>query len=210
MYQEIRLPSKRNEVYRIIDGDKTYITKKFSIKDNLYKEIEILNLLKNNGSKVPNILDTYDNILYLEDLGELTFLDWYEKLEQTSSINYHDIILELCNWVKKFYFITNNFYKQQYIIFDVNFRNFIIKNNEIYGIDFEQSQPGKIEVDLGKIIAYALTYDPAMTEWKISFADKLVNVLSNELSIDNRLINLSKEKEIELLFERRYRSYYEL
>lgn len=203
MYQKIKLLSKRNDVYRVIDSDGKYISKTFLNLLDMKREEDNLNLLKKFDVNVPEIMSIEDNTLLLEDLGDLTLLDWYEQVEIENSYNYKDIIIKLCTWLKEFYEVTFNYYKKSIILSDVNFRNFIIKNGEIYGIDFEQSCEGKIESDLGKIVAYALTYNPVMTEWKLKFADELINMLSIELKVNKKLIIEEKEKELKKIIERR-------
>lgn len=203
MYQKIKLLSKRNDVYRIIDGDKKYISKTFINLLDMKRETDNLNLLKKFDINVPEIMSIENNTVALEDLGDLTLLDWYVQIEIDNSCDYKGIIIKLCMWLKKFYDVTGIYYKKQVILYDVNFRNFIIKNGKIYGIDFEKSCEGKIESDLGKIVAYALTYNPIMTEWKLKFADELINMLSIELKVNKKLIIKEKEKELKKIIERR-------
>lgn len=203
MHQEVKLISKRNDVYRIFDEDKTYISKMFASFDSFHKEKEILSIMKKEGANVPDIIKSSHNVLLMEDLGEETLLNWYENLEKQNSNEYDCILLKLCAWLKKFYSITFAHYNEQFILQDVNFRNFIIKNNEIYGIDFEQSCPGNIETDAGKLTAYALTYDPYMTKWKIDFRNKFIDVLSKELNLDKNLIYNEEKNEIKSIEKRR-------
>lgn len=196
MYQKITLVSKRNDVYRIIDGDKKYILKEFKDLSDIKKETECLMLLKGCNINVPEIISIDNNILILEDLGYLTLLDWYEDNEKKNSNDYKDMIIKLCKWMKSFYDVSLVRHNRQIILLDVNFRNFIIKGNEIYGIDFEQSSEGNIESDLGKLAAYALTYYPIMTKWKVNFTDELINTLSIVLKVSKKIIIEEKEKEL--------------
>jgi len=203
MYKEIKLTSKRNQVFRVVEINKTYITKKFSNIENVKKEVEFLQILKDNKLNVPNIIDIKNDTLILEDLGEITLLDWYENLESLNSNDYKDIMMKLARWMKDFYNLTNSCFNKQFILSDVNFRNFIIKDNEVYGIDFEQAELGNIENNAGKLVSFALTYKPAMTNWKINFCDEFINVLSLELKIDKELIIKEKEIELKKLYNRR-------
>lgn len=203
MHQEIKLISKRNEVYRIYDDDKTYISKIFTSFDTFHKEKEILSIMKKEGANVPYIIKSSQNKILMEDLGEETLLNWYENLEKQNSNEYNCMLVKLCAWLKKFYNITFTHYNEQFVLQDVNFRNFIIKNNEIYGIDFEQSCPGNIETDAGKLTAYALTYEPYMTKWKIDFRNKFIDILSKELNLDKNLILIEEKKEIKSIEKRR-------
>lgn len=203
MHQEIKFTSKRNRVLRIDEGDKSYISKTFSQFDDFINEEYLLKTLKKGGANVPIILEEGRNLLILEDLGDETLLKSYENLEKQNSKEYKDIILKLSRWLKSFYGLTLSSFGKQIILNDVNFRNFIVYGNEIYGIDFEQSCSGKIETDAGKLSAFALTYEPSMTEWKINFRNELINTLSEELKIEKQLVLCEERKEIKSIEKRR-------
>ena len=202
MYQKIMLTSKRNKVERIIEDGKSTICKTFTNAEYLNKEYEALHYLKQNGLNVPEIIDSYGNSLILQDLGDNTLLSWYENEEKNNSNNYEEILYKLCNWLKQFYhiYLLNN---KQNILGDVNYRNFIIYNNEIYGIDFELIRQGKIEEDAGRLVAYAMTYEPEDTDWKMNFNTRLVSVLSKELNLETKIINSEVKKELIVMNERR-------
>lgn len=203
MHQKIILSSKRNHVQRIISDDSSFVSKLFYDENNFNKEIELLSIMDRSGAKVPKILKSSKQELIMEDLGDFTLLSWYEKLEKQNSYDYEHIIIKLCHWLKNFYSITFGYFKQSYIVFDVNFRNFIIFNSDVYGIDFEQSCVGTIETDAGKLAAFALTYDPSYTEWKLKFHDKLIEILSRELNIKKEAILLEEQKEMDAIKKRR-------
>ena len=206
MHKKIELNSKRNKVMRIVKEDGTYIVKKFENKENYIREKEILNILKNAKVKVPSIIKLEQNSLYLEDLGGITFLDWYEESEKQNTLDI-SMIFKLSSWIKSFYEAVLEFYSEQIVLYDVNFKNFIISNEEIYGIDFEQTQAGSIAADLGKLTAFALTYDPAMTEWKINFRNIFIDILSKELSIKTEIIIAEEKKELSAIERRRGASF---
>ena len=203
MHQKIKLKSKRNQVHRIIEDNRSYIKKTFTESENMRKEIQVLRALKKEGCNVPEILEVFEDTLYLEDLGEVTLLDWYERKEKENTVDYVDMIEKLCEWMKSFYSITYNCYDQSMILSDVNFRNFLIKDNEIYGIDFEESHAGNIETDAGKLAAFSMTYHPEMTKWKLRFAEELEKILSLELNLNKELVMKEKEKELRQIKNRR-------
>lgn len=176
--------SKRNTVYRIRKKDKTFIRKQFSSDFRMNNEVNILNTLKNEGANVPRILSIHNKELNLEDLGEVTLLDWLISAEEECSNNYHDTILRLMSFLHDFYRITKDTYGSVYILGDVNLRNFILKDNKIFGIDFELSGKGDIEMDIGKLIAYIVSYDPVATEWKIKFVNDCIHIFSLNFTID--------------------------
>lgn len=202
MHKKIKLPSKRNKVYRIVEEDDTYILKKFENHGNYIREKEVLNLLNNSKVNVPSIIKAEGNSLYLEDLGEETFLDWYEKQEQQNTLDL-GMIYELCNWFKEFYTAVLKLYQKQFVLYDVNFKNFIIVDKKIYGIDFEQVGSGHIKEDAGKLSAFGLTYNPSMTEWKINFRNILIDILSKELNIEKEKIIAEEKKELLAIKKRR-------
>lgn len=202
MIEKTKLNSKKNQVFRIIKEGNSYIEKTFTDNFRMKKEVEILKILKHNECKVPEIIEINEQTLILEDLGIITLLDWYESIEKDGSTNYIKMIEKLGRWLSEFYLNINKVYNNT-ILFDVNFRNFVIKNDVIYGIDFEECQIGTIERDIGKIAAYSLTYDPIMTEWKIDFTRVLIEVLSRILNLDTELVIQERDKELVNIKDRR-------
>lgn len=202
MHKEIKLRSKRNNVFRIVEDEGIYILKKFENHENYIREKEVLSILKKAGINVPSIIKAEENYLYLEDLGEVNFLEWYEEQEKNNALDI-SMVYELCSWFKDFYSAVFEFYKKQFILYDVNFKNFIICDNKVYGIDFEQVRPGHIEEDAGRLSAFALTYNPSMTEWKMDFRNILINILSNELNIEKEKIISEENKELAAIKKRR-------
>ena len=202
MHKEIKLRSKRNNVFRIVEDEGIYILKKFENHENYIREKEVLSILKKEGVNVPSIIKAEENYLYLEDLGEVNFLEWYEEQEKNNALDI-SMVYNLCSWFKDFYSAVFEFYKKQFILYDVNFKNFIICDNKVYGIDFEQVKPGHIEEDAGRLVAFGLTYNPSMTEWKMDFRNILINILSNELNIEKEKIISEENKELAAIKKRR-------
>lgn len=203
MKKKIRLNSKRNQVHRVIGDNDKYISKGFSDIESFKREVKVNNILKQEACKVPDILKKEEITVLYEDLGDITLLDWYEEEERKDSVNYSNMVYILANWMKEFYSATSKHYKDTYTINDINFRNFIVNNGEIYGIDFEQSKFGKIETDAGRLIAFALTYEPIMTEWKIVFSKILLNILIETLNIDKGLTIEERDRELREIEMRR-------
>lgn len=202
MHKEIKLRSKRNNVFRIVEDEGIYILKKFENHENYIREKEVLSILKKAGINVPSIIKAEENYLYLEDLGEVNFLEWYEEQEKNNALDI-SMVYNLCSWFKDFYSAVFEFYKKQFILYDVNFKNFIICDNKVYGIDFEQVKPGHIEEDAGRLVAFGLTYNPSMTEWKMNFRNIFIDILSNELNIEKEKIISEENKELAAIKKRR-------
>ena len=194
--EKLKLNSKRNSVYRINNNSKTYIVKKFNDINYMLIEAEILNILLHSKASVPKIISVSNDEVILEDLGDITFLDWLVKEEKNSSVSYHKMIIKLLGFLQKFYKATNEYYGKQYIINDINLRNFLVNNNKVYGIDFELCKEGRIEADIGKMIAYIITYDPVATDWKFKFINDFAHIFL--LNFNLNVVLLIKEIKLEL------------
>jgi|GEM_PF-578803 len=98
-----------------------------------------------------------------------------------------------------------------YILGDINFNNFIIRESKpqnsgtlpISFIDYENVKPGEIEEDLGRIIAFALTYDPVFTDWKFGFVAEFIERAVKLLKADKAKMLFYAEKEFEAMNVRR-------
>lgn len=202
MYKKAELISKRNTVFRVMTDEGTHISKEFVNDEDFNKEVEVINILKSAGVKAPTVIKAENKILLLQDLGTLTFLDWYEEQEKNNKSE-DSIVYKLCFWLKNFYKAVYEYYNEQKILTDVNFKNFIIKDNEIYGIDFEQVSKGEISEDAGRLLAYALTYDPVMTGWKINFRNRFIDIMSKELNISKDKIISAEKQELAAIEKRR-------
>ncbi len=202
MHKKIKLQSKRNSVYRIVTDNGTYISKKFNSIEDYNKEKEILNILTGAGVRVPSIISSQNNSLYMKDLGDFTLLRWYEEQEKNNTLD-EKLLYKLSFWLRDFYKAVYNHYNEEIILHDINFRNFIIFESEIYGIDFEQVRQGSICEDIGRFSAYALTYHPVMTRWKINFRNKFIDILSKELKIKKENIVAEENKELLAIEKRR-------
>ena len=203
MYQKIRLESKRNEVFRVYEEERTVIEKNFMTEQGRMKEEEMLRWLRAMGIKVPQVYFSSDKIMILEDLSYETLLDWYEQMEEENRSDYETIILQLLSWLKSFYYSTKEKFGGQIVLKDINFRNFLVKDQEVYGIDFELSDYGTIEEDMGRLAAFALTYAPEMTEWKQNFNECLMCMMADTFQVNRESIVVEREKALEEIRTRR-------
>ncbi len=203
MYQKIALISKKNKVYRIKDGGKSHILKIFTDTKSLDKELELLKFLYKEDILVPKILNTNKDSITLEDLGETSLLSTYEELEKNNNIKYQGIIESLLSWLERFYKISESYYGKECILFDMNFRNFIVKNRQVYRIDFEEVAFGKKESDIGKLLAFGLTYKPEQTEWKKEFEKAFINEIVRSGLYDLENVIAEKDSELEKIKVRR-------
>ena len=86
-------------------------------------------------------------------------------------------------------------------------RKYLIKvllvDNEIYRVDLEECGPGDMEKDLGRFIAFFLTYDPPYTEWKMSVSSSIKKFCRDTAVIDISKVELETNRELERMAERR-------
>lgn len=140
--------------------NKVCIMKKYSIYSSgiLEKEYKNIKMLQKSGISVPKIIYKNNDSLFLEYIrGELV----------------GDLVERQCigNWIDKFAQWMVNFHRisdksGKLLKMDVNLRNFIYSEGEIYGLDFETVRYGDIRTDLGNICFFILTNTPSFTKEK--------------------------------------------
>ncbi len=161
-----RFHSKRNEVNLISNHSKKFVLKKFYEEEFLKMEVEILRGLQSLDI-VPQLLEVKPPYILSEYIEGELYLERFTRNEE-QGINSQTMISELLHGLSIFYGATLSA-NGQYIRNDINFRNFIYDNSKVKMLDFEQCKLGEIEEDIGKIMAFALMYDPIRTPWKQKF-----------------------------------------
>ena len=166
-------------------------------------ETGMLKLLKNEGIRVPDILEVGPDYLLLEDLGDETLLAWLERSENQNLKNYEFMVEEMAEFLKDFYRATQAVFNETMIMNDMNFRNFIIHEDRIYRVDLEQISKGEIEADIGRLLAFATTYDPPKTDWKIQFRNSLLEKILKVMDLDRKLVQRWEIEEYKDMEDRR-------
>jgi len=131
-------------------------------------EANILKRLYSRGVYVPKIISCENNLLAMEYIESMTLTDYIELYEDQP---FTDTIVErITSWFESFY----NAIPLNSLRGDVNCRNFLVTPDlNIAGVDFETPCTGIRETDLGKLIAYILTYRPKYTAYKKYLAELL-------------------------------------
>ncbi len=146
----MRFKSKQNKVV-LKDG---IVIKTLQSEKELQREIEVLKKLKAAGLAVPAVLGAEKNSLLLEYIAGPT----YEALVENMTCGQAESLAE---WLTAYREITGA------LRGDVNLRNFIWSKETCFGVDFNDPPTfGEREVDQGKTIAFAATYDPPFTSGK--------------------------------------------
>lgn len=203
MYQEIELISKRNRVLRIKDNGKSYIRKIFSNESSFHTELEVLEKLQEKSYRIPRILETGNNEITFNDLGDVTLLDWLEDAEKNGITQYEDIINDLLALLNELYTLFRQVFNDDLILSDMNFRNFIIFEGKLHRVDFEQVSRGSKSSDLGKLLAFLMNYYPENSNWKKAFRDSLIRILEDDSSMNMSEILIFEQEEIKAMIKRR-------
>jgi len=193
--------SRINSVYL---AERSGSAEKVIIKD-FGKETERLQA-ELNGMTVfkdfsPEIFYSDDRYIVHEFIEGETMLSVFEELERSGK--------DPACLISGFVTFLEDMYKSApgYILSDINFTNFIIK--EVSGdytfrfVDYESVSKGKVEEDIGKIAAFALTYDPAFTDWKYDFALRYIENSLSALNISEEKIYKYLENELKAMNDRR-------
>ena len=178
------------------------------------------------GVSVPTLLSCEGSVLRLEHIKGETLPDLIERLEKLQ----HDTISKMglpkpqndldlsvlfeletvadaiINWLNEFYEAVQSD-KTREIRGDVNGRNFLFDGNRCVGVDFEEQVFGTKEQDIGRLVAFVLTYDPQGTEVKAELARKLMQKAVKVLYVDVKEVEHQYDLELMAMQERRNRRY---
>lgn len=198
-----RFDSKRNIVLLIssdIAQDGYFVLKIFRGKDRYIrkkKEAFFLGSLDRAKIEVPELVFDSSDYMILEYLGEKNLLDLLEVPQKGMSY------LDLLGFFKKaldiifdFGSTYNKTQKRPYILYDINLRNFLIRGQALARIDFESCRTGLIEEDLGRFLAYLVTYYPIFDGIKKRlFKDLYRDIFSRKTQVKkDRLISEIKDE----------------
>lgn len=212
MLREERLLSKKNSVYRreyIIEGKKQWQVEKEFTDSRCYRvEMEIVEKLADSGLAVPGILrvqppvEDKPGVIVYEYIEGLTALDYLEQNYLAQGV----VMLEkiIC-WLSDFYKITKELLQEQWILEDIHLRNFVynVDSDCLYGLDFENACPGKIERDIAKLFLYIPTYEPAFTSKKLKLAAAFMDRAKQVFTLEKTCLLRELHKEASAMSLRR-------
>ena len=154
----MRFQSKKNRVTL----EHGVVVKRYQDKESLFREARALEHLHQGGLEVPAVLDVEAQALKLEFIEGPTYVDLVESMTPKQA-------KALGNWLAKYHGITGR------LRGDCNLRNFLWSKELCVGVDFEDEvTQGEREIDMGKILAFAVTYNPPFTTKKANSARLLL------------------------------------
>lgn len=200
-----KFESKKNDVFLIDasgdEGISKYVVKCYKCEESFLKETQILNILIAQNVNVPKVYYTGTQYIITEYLGENTLLNAVSRSESRKD-SICSLSTELCKWMSSFYAAAGQELSEPVILWDMNFRNFILKD-KLYCVDFEDCRKGCPEEDIGRACAFFVTYDPMFTEWKIKMLGQFFNILVDGLSLDRKSVIEEFKKELSSMEKRR-------
>lgn len=199
------LSSKKNHIYREQTGQQETVVKIFTDPDRFRMEKEIGTLLQGTDLLTPPRLsvDEQNQEIVYAYIPAVPLVDIIERVEPEQA---QDMIAQVCAWMMKYYQIIREKIGQQYILGDVHLRNFIYDEStgKVYGVDFEECRPGRIETDVARLFTFILHYEPAFTARKIALAEYLQKIFFASADLDRNFYLQEVTRETEELLQRRH------
>jgi hypothetical protein len=219
---EEKLFSRKNNVYKIEldfgNNKSTYILKEYAGRDRyikIKKELFFYDILKESDLKIPGIFFKGDAVLVMDFISDETLLDYIIKKEDSENskkpacyspgtfINDYEPVIKACKYMDDFNRFLKSRTGRSFILNDINLRNFLLFGKKLYRVDFEDCREGEIEEDIGKFIAFFLTYGPAFTEWKRSVSVFIKDFCKNSMGVDIARVDMEIHMEFKRMRERR-------
>jgi predicted Ser/Thr protein kinase len=205
--------SKKNKVHLVKalleNGKKeSFVVKEYS--DDVLpvnREADMLTGLYQAGLTVPGLYYKGENHLVMEYIKGAALIDImtdseYIAGESLDYINTKGIASHLARWLEHFYKAAQSITGKKTILWDINLRNFLV-GYKLYGIDFEDCREGAVEEDMGRLMAYIVTYEPSFTPYKMNFAREVYSALGRRVYLDMDRVVAELLKEFDALRERR-------
>ena len=163
--------SKRNEVCIVDCCGTRCIRKRYLQPGAAQIEHDTLAELTEAGAGVPRVLYFDGEYMVQEYIPGMTYegvIAGYEA-DALRGEEIADAVAALADWLIFWYAVTGK--KRG----DVNLRNFIWTGMRCVGVDFEEETGGPpFEEDMGRMLAYAASYDPVCTAKKRRFCTLLL------------------------------------
>lgn len=200
--QIIYFKSKRNKV-RLYQG---YIEKYHRSSEAAKFEADRLTRLYDAGLAVPRLLSVKDNMLQMEYIPSIPLPDLIGQWETRQNIAVQEaVILGIVQWLADYYRVVdiNNTKETRG---DINGRNFLFDGEKVWGVDFEEQIYGVKEQDIGRLMAFILTYDPPETQVKKTLTEIFLQKAVQELDVNKLEVYKWRDSELQDIRRRRVSS----
>lgn len=179
-----KIESRRNEVYKIIGSHPTQLSSqiivaKFYHHPGIAHETSVLQEATTKQVPVPQVIGTTSNVLIMEYIEGSNLCDLVTTSPQTKYGR------QLATWLVKF---QNAFQVNRDSVLvkgDARLRNFILRENQIVGVDFEEGYVGSYDEDLVELCASILDTDPLFTKRKFQLCNAILRSYTRQRRIRN-------------------------
>ncbi len=186
-----KLQSRRNEVYKIMGSypsqpSPQIIVAKFYHQPGIAHETSILREAATKQVLVPRVIGTTSNVLLMEYIEGPNLCDLVTANPQAKYGR------QLATWLVEF---QNAFQIDQNSVLvkgDARLRNFILQENRVVGVDFEEGYIGSYNEDLIELCASILDTAPLFTKKKF----QLCNVILRSYTRQRKIRNLKQFKHL--------------
>ena len=173
-----RLPSRRNEVYKITGAQPTQptpniIVTKLYHQPGIAHETSVLKTAQENQIPVPKIIGTTSDVLVLEYISGPNLCD---LITENPNPNYGQL---LASWLAKYHTTFQRNDNQTLIKGDTRIRNFLYHHDHLVGVDFEESHIGPYFKDLAVACASILDTYPMFTDEKLTLCSVVVETYAS-------------------------------
>ncbi len=205
--------SKKNRVHlvRAVLNDCTeqlFVVKEYPEQVSpVNMEASLLVALDKKGLSVPKLYYKGKGSIVMEYIRGATLVDAltdaeYYTRKSRDYINIKGLAEHLARWLDGFYRTSSQITGKSTILQDINLRNFLL-GYKLYGIDFEDCREGLIEEDMGRLLAFIVTYEPAFTTFKMGFAREVYYALAKRMPLNRDRVIAEASKEFDAIRERR-------
>ena len=168
-----RLPSRRNDVYKITGTQPTKPTPDILIvklyhQPGIAHETSVLKSAQEHQIPVPHIIGTTSDVLILEYIPGPNLCD---LITENPDPNYGQL---LASWLAKYHTAFRRNDTHTLIKGDSRIRNFLYHRDHLVGVDFEESHIGPYFEDLAVACASILDTDPLFTQEKLQLCNVVI------------------------------------
>jgi len=182
------------------------VKKHFATAEAAAFEAKELRTLHAMGVRVPEVYELDGAVLKMQYILGETLPDIIAHLENSTGLPDLEAVADkakkIIGWFYDFYKAVNTDETGE-IRGDVNGRNFVFDGSYCWGVDFEEKSFGDKEKDIGRLIAFALTYEPPGTLVKAELADMLLKYAIVELGVLAEEVCHQRDLELEAMKRRR-------
>jgi len=191
--------SKRNTV--ILRGG--VVEKRVASVEAASFEAAMLEKLYAAGISVPKLITSEGCVIKMGYVAGETLPAFLTRLEKTPDLSaLLSAADETIRWFEGFYRAVDHD-KTGEIRGDVNGRNFLYNGGCCRSLDFEERTTGAKEQDIGRLIAYVITYRPPNTPVKTAFADRLLRAAVETFDADTAAVIRFRDQELAAMRVRR-------